>query len=127
VLKRDEFVKRMQEMGELGSREEAERAIRATLETLKQRLAGNEPDNLAAQLTEDLANPLRGEGGREGFALAEFHRRVAEKEGVDESRAIRHARAVALVLQEVVTTGEMDDVRHQLKDEYAELFGRQGE
>ena len=72
ALKRDEFVKRVQEIGELGSREEAERAI-------------------------------------------------------DESQAIRHARAVALVLQGAVTTGEMDDVRHQLKDEYAELFGRQGE
>jgi uncharacterized protein (DUF2267 family) len=127
ALKRDEFVKRVQEIGELGSREEAEQAIKATLETLKQRLAGYEPDNLAAQLPEDLANPLRGEGGREGFALAEFYRRVAETEGVDEPQAIRHARAVALVLQESVTTGEMDDVRHQLKDEYAELFGRQGE
>jgi uncharacterized protein (DUF2267 family) len=127
ALKRDEFIKRVQELGELGSREEAERATKATLETLKQRLAGYEPDNLAAQLPEDLADPLRGEGGREGFALAEFYRRVAEKEGVDESQAIRHARAVALVLQEAVTTGEMDDVRHQLKEEYAELFGRQGE
>jgi uncharacterized protein (DUF2267 family) len=126
-LKRDEFVKRVQEMAELGSREEAERAIKATLETLKQRLAGNEPDNLAAQLPKDLADPLQGEGGREGFALAEFYRRVAEKADVDEPQAIRHAQAVALVLQEAVTTGEMDDVRHQLKDEYAELFGRQGE
>jgi len=107
--------------------EEVEKAIRATFETPKQRLAGNEPDNLAAQLPEDLADPLRGEGGRESFALAEFYRRVAEKEDVDESQAIRHARAVALVLQGAVTTGEMDDVRHQLKDEYAELFGRQGE
>lgn len=127
ALKRDEFVKRVQEIGELDSREEAERAIKATLGTLKQRLAGYEPDNLAAQLPEDLADPLRGEGGREGFALAEFYRRIAEKEDVDESQAIRHARAVALVLQEAVTAGEMDDVRHQLKDEYAELFGRQGE
>ena len=126
-MKRDKFVKRVQEIGELVSREEAERAVKATLETLKQRLAGYEPDNLAAQLPEDLADPLRGEGGREGFALAEFYRRVAEKEDVDESQAIRHARAVALVLQEAVTTGEMDDVRHQLKDEYAELFGREGE
>jgi uncharacterized protein (DUF2267 family) len=117
----------VQEIGKLGSREEAERAVKVTLETLKQRLAGYEPDNLAAQLPEDLADPLRGEGGREGFALAEFYRRVAEKEDVDESQAIRHARAVALVLQEAVTTGEMDDVRHQLKDEYAELFGREGE
>jgi uncharacterized protein (DUF2267 family) len=51
-------------------RKETERAIKATLETLKQRLSGNKPDNLAAQFPEDLANPLRGQGGREDFALA---------------------------------------------------------
>ena len=126
-MNRDEFVKRVQEIGDIESREEAERAIRATFETLKQRLAGNEPDNLASQLPEDLAAPLRGEGGQENFALAEFYRRVGEREGAEESKTIRHARAVALVLQEAVTTGEMDDVRTQLKDEYAELFGRKGE
>ena len=126
-MKRDEFVKRATEIGELESREEAERAIRATLETLKQRLAGNAPDNLAAQLPEGLAEPLAGEGGREDFALAEFYRRVADKEGVEEPQAIRDSRAVVLVLQEAVTTGEMDHIRDQLKDEYAELFGRKGE
>jgi uncharacterized protein (DUF2267 family) len=99
ALKRDEFVQRVQDIGELSSREEAERAIKAALETLKQRLAGYDPDNLAAQLPEDLADPLRGEGGREGFGLAEFYRRFAQKEGVKESQAIRYARAVALVLQ----------------------------
>jgi uncharacterized protein (DUF2267 family) len=126
-LKRDEFVKRVTEIGELESRDQAERAIRATFETLKERLAGNEPDDLAAQLPNDLAAPLQGEGGREDFALAEFYRRVAEREGIEETEAIRHARAVALVLQEAVTTGEIDDIRDQLKDEYAELFGRKGE
>lgn len=109
ALKRDEFVQRVQDIGELSSREEAERAIKAALETLKQRLAGYDPDNLAAQLPEDLADSLRGEGGREGFGLAEFYRRFAQKEGVKESQAIRYAQAVALVLQEAVTTGEMDD------------------
>ena len=110
-MQRDVFVKRVLEMEELGGHEEA---IRATLATLKERLAENEPNNLASQIPGDLTNPLRGEGGREGFTLAEFYRRVAEKVGIDESLAIRHARAVALVLQEAVTTGEMDNVRGQL-------------
>lgn len=126
-MQRDEFVKRVAEIGELDSREEAERAVKATFETLRERLAGNEPENLAAQIPGDLAAPLRGEGGRQDFALAEFFRRVAERSGVEESRAIQDARAVALVLQEAVTTGEMDDVRNQLKPEYEELFGRPGE
>ena len=127
-MKYDEFVKRVSEVAELGSREEAERAIKATFETLRERLAGNEPNNLAAQLPDELAAPLRGEGGRDNFSLDEFYRRVGEKEGgISQDEAIRHARAVALVLQEAVTTGEMDDIRDQLKPEYAELFGRYGE
>ena len=126
-MNRDEFVRRVQEIGDIESREETERAIRATFEILKRRLAGNEPDNLASQLPEELATPLRGEGGRESFALTEFYRRVGEREGAEEPKAIRHARAVASVLQEAVTTGEMDDVRAQLKEEYVELFGHRGE
>jgi uncharacterized protein (DUF2267 family) len=49
---------------------------------------------------------------------------VAEKEGV--SQAVRHARAVATVLQTAVTRGELDDVRSQLGNEYEELFGQPG-
>ena len=54
-MQRDEFVARMREIGELGSNDEAERAIEATLGTLKDRLTGNEPDNPATQLPGDLA------------------------------------------------------------------------
>lgn len=124
-MKHDEFVARVRDLAELETNEEAERAIKATFETLKERLAGNEPDNLADQLPEELAPPLRGEGGRDSFSLAEFYRRVSEKEGVEEPEAIRHARAVATVLEEAVTTGEMDHIRDQLKPEYTELFGQQ--
>jgi len=85
------------------------------------------PDNLASQLPEDLADPLRGEGGRQDFSVGESYERVAQREGVGADQATQHARAVALVLQEAVTTGEVDHVRDQLKDEYAELFGRKGE
>lgn len=93
----------------------------------KERLAGNEPDNLASQLPENLANPLRGEGGRQDFSVGEFYERVAQKEGVGEDQATRHAWAVALILQGAATTSEMNHVREQLKDEYAELFVCEGE
>ncbi len=122
-LKHDEFVSNVRNLAELETNEEAERAIRATFEALKERLAGNEPDNLAAQLPEEISAPLRGEGGRDNFSLTEFYRRVAEKEGVEELEAVRHARAVAAVLQAAVTTGEMNHIRDQLKPEYEELFG----
>ena len=124
-MRHDEFVARVRDLAELETNQEAERAIRATFETLRDRLAGNEPNNLADQLPEEIAASLRGEGGRDSFSLTEFYRRVGEKEGVEEPEAIRHARAVATVLEEAVTTGEMDHIRDQLKPEYAELFGQQ--
>ena len=125
-MKYDEFVSNVRELADLQSNEEAEHAIRATLETLRERLAGNEPNNLADQLPPEIAEPLRGEGGQANFSLAEFYRRVGEKVGVEEQEGARHARAVATTLQMVVTRGEMDDVRDQLKPEYAELFGQPG-
>jgi uncharacterized protein (DUF2267 family) len=126
-MKHDEFISNVRKLAGLQSNDEAERAIRATFETLRERLAGNEPNNLADQLPPEIADPLRGEGGRDNFSLEEFYQRVGEKEGIDQDEAAQHARAVASVLQEAVTTGEMDDIRDQLKPEYAELFGQYGE
>jgi uncharacterized protein (DUF2267 family) len=54
-MKRDEFIAEVKNLAELGSNEEAKQATRATLETLKVRLAGNEPPNLAAQLPPKVA------------------------------------------------------------------------
>ena len=122
-MKHDEFVAEVRTLADLDDNQQAEKAIRTTLETLRERLAGNEPSNLADQLPEELADAVRGEGGRESFSLQEFYSRVAEKEGVDPTEAVRHARAVAAVLKAGVTTGEIDDIREQLKPEYEELFG----
>ena len=123
-MKHDEFIAWVRNLAEVHTNEEAERAIRATLETLRERLAGNEPNNPANQLSPETADPLRAEGGRDSFSLAEFYRRVADKEGVEELEAIRHARAVVTVTEESVTTGEMGHVRDQVNPDYTELFGQ---
>ena len=49
-MKHDEFIGRVQHYARLASRGDAERATRATLETLGERLAGGEPKDLASQL-----------------------------------------------------------------------------
>jgi uncharacterized protein (DUF2267 family) len=125
-MKGDEFIAEVRNLAELDSNEEAEKATRATLETLRERLAGNEPSNLAAQLPPEIAPYVEGDGGRESFSVQEFYERVAEREGVGHDEAIRHARAVATVLQTAVTGGEIDNVRSQLGNEYEELFGQPG-
>lgn len=126
----DEFVGRVQHRARLASEGEALKATRATLEVLGQRLAGGEPGNLGAQLPEEIARFLRGDGGRgERFDLDEFFQRVSEREGVDLPVAVHHARAVVSVLQEAVSRGEIEDVRSQLLDDYMPLFeaGSEGE
>ena len=125
-VKGDQFIAEVRNLAELENNEEAERAIRATLETLRERLAGNEPSNLAAQLPPEIAPYVEGEGGRESFSVAEFYDRVAQNEGVGHDEAVRHARAVATVVQTGVTGGELDDLRSQLGNEYEELFGQPG-
>ncbi len=125
-MKGDQFIAEVRNLAELDNDEEAEKAIRATLETLKERLAGDEPSNLAAQLPPEVAPFVEGDGGRQSFSVGEFYDRVAQREGVGREEAVRHARAVATVVQTAVTGGELDDVRSQLGNDYEELFGQPG-
>lgn len=125
-MKGEQFIAEVRNLAELDNDEEAQEAARATLETLRERLAGNEPSNLAAQLPPEIAPYVEGEGGRQSFALDEFYERVAHKENIRGEEAVRHARAVATVVQTAVTGGELDDVRSQLGPEYEELFGQPG-
>jgi uncharacterized protein (DUF2267 family) len=125
-MKGEQFIAEVRNLAELANDEEAEKATRATLETLRERLAGNEPSNLAAQLPPEVASYVEGSGSGEPFSVDEFYDRVAQKEGVDHDEAVKHARAVATVVQNAVTRGEVDDVRSQLGNEYGELFGQPG-
>lgn len=127
-MKYDEFVKHVQSFAQMDSREEAERATRATLEVLKERIVGDEASQLAAQLPEDIGQFLRGREGQNGqpFSLKEFIRQVSEKAGVDPIATATHVRAVFAVLQQAVTPGELADVRANFSEDYEELFAVQG-
>ena len=61
-MKGEQFIAEVKNLAELGSNEDAQKATRATLETLKERLAGNEPSNLAAQLPPEVASYVESEG-----------------------------------------------------------------
>ncbi len=123
-MKYDEFIAQVQRRLELGSREEAERATRATLETLGERLAGGEPKDLAAQLPPEigvyLLQTLAGTG--QGFSLDEFFQRVSERESLPLTEATYHARVIIALLSEIVTVGEIDNVKAQLPADFRELF-----
>ena len=67
-MKYDEFIKHVQTVAQLNSRQEAERAMRATLETIKQRIVGDEAKDLASQLPKELAEYLHGEKVKMGIS-----------------------------------------------------------
>jgi uncharacterized protein (DUF2267 family) len=120
----DEFIKRVQERGGFDTREHAERATRATLAVLGQRLAGGEPSALAAQLPDGLAELARYDGPAESFDTAEFYRRVADQEGTGctAGQAREHAMAVMSTVVDQVTEGERQDLASQLPADYGELL-----
>ncbi|MDX6561314.1 MAG: hypothetical protein QOD65_1128 [Gaiellales bacterium] len=104
--------------------EKAERAARATLETLGERIAWGEARDLAADLPGEIGEWLLQPGGdAEPFDVEEFVRRVAAREGVDTDTAERHARAVFVALARLVRSDEMAEALAQLPKEYGRLVG----
>ena len=80
-MNREQFIAEVKNLAEIESDEDAQKAIGASLETLRERLAGEEPSDLAAQLPPEIAPYVEGDGGRESFSVEEFYEQVARKEG----------------------------------------------
>jgi len=124
VLSAEEFVARVAACGGL-LRERARVATEAVLETLAERIAPGDVDDLMSRLPLALHAPLkrgksRQRGGPRPMRAEEFLERVAEREGVDEEQAWEHARAVFAVLRDAVGD-EFFDVAVQLPADYAAL------
>ena len=128
-MRYEEFIGQVRHRARLGSHAEAERAIRATLETLAERLVGGEAHDLASQLPRELARSLEAPDAGIGakLTLDEFFELVCEREGVDLPDAALHARVVIGVLTEAVSQGEIQDVRVQLPAAFAQLFNVENE
>jgi uncharacterized protein (DUF2267 family) len=94
-MKYDEFVGQVQQRARLGTSGDAVKAIRATLETLGERLTRDEAKDLAAQLPEEIGRyVIQAESGSK-FGIDEFFNRVLQKEGdgVDLPEAVFFRRA----------------------------------
>lgn len=105
-------------------RDDAERATRATLQTLAERIDRGEARALATRLPPELAPWVATTTSAERFDVDEFVRRVAQREGVDEPIAYRHIRAVFDALARAVGPDELADVAAQLPKDYAALLPR---
>ena len=125
LVQYEEFLSKVQDRIGPAGPDEARRTVTATLSTLSERINGGEAKDLAAQLPEELKEPIQRSGEEaERFSFEEFLRRVGEREGVNTDAARDHASAVITVLREAVTGGQLDDIRAQLPQEFASLFQR---
>ena len=107
--------------------EGAKRATEAVLETLGERLANGEVEDLAHELAPELKNALeRGNALTRGKAVAlsveEFVNRVAERERVKPSEARDHIAAVFASLREAISEKELEDMVAELPQSYSARF-----
>jgi uncharacterized protein (DUF2267 family) len=126
-MQHDEFIGHVQDRAHLSSRGDAERACRATLETLGERVPEGLADNLAAQLPHEIGEHLRrtevfqGQGTGERFGRRDFIARVAERAGVREQQAAFIIRAVTEVVDEATQGGVMSKLTESLPGDIREL------
>jgi len=126
-MQHDQLIGQVQARAHLGSRGEAERACRATLETLGERLPEGLADNLAAQLPREIGEHLRrtevfgGAGSGERFDRRAFLERVGSRAGADDPRAAFLSRVVFEVLEEATQGAVMGKVKNSLPDDIREL------
>jgi uncharacterized protein (DUF2267 family) len=105
-------------------REHAERASRATLRTLGERIDREEARQIAAQLPPELAPWIATTSPAEGFGTDDFVRRVARREGLDAEVAHHHVAGVFDALARTVSPGEWHDLVSELPASFAPLLPR---
>lgn len=100
----------------------AERAARATLTTLAERLSSGQARDLLEQLPAEMKPWVHTKSDAARFDVDEFLRRVAEREGVDVETAERHARAVFFALGQTVSADEIADIAEELPQDFEPLI-----
>lgn len=130
-MQHDEMIGKVQALAQLPDRGSTERATRAVLSTLAERLPTGLADHMAAQLSPELADVVRqasgGGGGSakdagERFGLTEFAGRVAARGGTGEDAAVREAAAVLEVLDAALTPELTEKVAGALPADIRELM-----
>jgi uncharacterized protein (DUF2267 family) len=116
----DQFLSSVQQQVHLDA-EQADRAVRAVLQTLAERLSAGEARDLLEELPAELKPTMYKETDAEAFGLEEFLRRVSERESVDTTTAQRHARAVFWTLGDALSDKEIADFAAELPQEFAPL------
>jgi uncharacterized protein (DUF2267 family) len=124
ALDHEQFVTHVADVAQIGF-DQAERATRATLQTLADRISRGEAEDVAQQLPTELGPWIATTGEARRLDYDEFLRLVREREGlgddVDLETVEQHVRAVFSALGMTVDRRELNDVAAQLPSEFARL------
>ena len=131
-MRHDEMIGKVQALARLPDRGSADRATRAVLSTLAERVPSGLAEHVAAQLPPELAAPMRQvrdspADGRpntsgERFDLPVFAGRIAGRAGTDEEAAVREAAAVLEVLDAALTPELTEKLAGALPADIRELL-----
>ena len=121
-----EMINNVIERGGPSDRETAKQVTQIVVADLGQRLTGDEANDLAAQLPEELKDAAAEHSAAEPVTddVDDFLRRVAGHlgQGADPEQARRHVQAVFATLAGAVSAGEIGDLRSQLPAGFGPLF-----
>lgn len=124
-MQRTEFIERVRRDGDLDSNEDAETVTVSTLQTLSDRIAEGQAEDIADELPDELAGTLSVEGGQATeLTVEQFLERVAtdEQEASIEGDTENHVRAVLSTLEATIDDEESRALREQLPESYERLF-----
>lgn len=121
-MKYDDFMGAVQHRLELPETGRAVRATRAVLQTLGERLQAGEADDLAGPLPMEVDYYLESADSGQRFDYDEFVGRVADRAKVERPDAVYYGKAVVGLVSEMVPASELEQVRAQLPEDYADLF-----
>ncbi len=125
AMKKDEFLKKVQEKAQLDNKDEAVWVTDAVLKTLFERLTEKEAFDLASQLPQELKGIVG--GAKEKIIKMnrrEFLGRVAELLKIDMAEAERYTKATFSVLKSAIQPGEIKDVLAQFPEDLAAMLAR---
>lgn len=119
-----DFITRVQQLGDLSDRDETERVIHGTIGTLAETISGGQMGDLAPALPVELRPEIaESRGQARPFDKSAFLDRVTGQiDTIDIEKAEKQVRAVLRTLYEWAPEGEIDDTLAQLPPELSAMF-----
>lgn len=118
----NDFIGEVQHRLELADQGEAVRATRIVLTNLGRRIGAGEAADLASPLPREIGRYLTEPRGGQQFPYQEFVERIVDEADVDEATAHFWAQSIVALVDECAPGSEMEQVRTQLPEDFAELF-----